>query len=283
MNIKNFDRIISNKPNSLFDSFKAITKNKFLIYCLIRKSILTTYSQSIIGPLYFIFLPLFQTIIFSFFLNNILSLETNTSENFILLLVSMTFWNFFSNCTVKCGSCYFINKRLITKVYFERLIFFAQTAIFSLIIFVINFLVTLITILIFFLFKKNIGVQLSYRILFLPLLLFYSIFFSVLIGVIIASLSIRFRDLLYGLNFSFQLLLFLSPVLYSLDKLQGINYFIMLFNPCTFFLEFFRWCFYPNNEFNYNIFFINLIFLFVLVFLANFYYKKSNLVLSDEI
>ena len=75
MNIKNFDRIISNKPNSLFDSFKAITKNKFLIYCLIRKSILTTYSQSIIGPLYFIFLPLFQTIIFSFFLNNILSLE----------------------------------------------------------------------------------------------------------------------------------------------------------------------------------------------------------------
>ena len=283
MNINNFDRIISNKPNNLFESVKTITKNKFLIYCLIRKNILTTYSQSIIGPLYFIFLPLLQTIIFSFFLNNILSLETNSSENFILLLLSMTYWNFFSQCIVKCGSCYFINKRLIAKVYFDRLIFFVQTAISTFIVFFINLLVTFITILIFLLFKKNTGIQLSYRILFLPLLIFYSALFSVLIGIIIASLSIRFRDLLYGLNFSFQLLLFLSPVLYSLNKLQGFNYFIMTLNPCTFFLEFFRWCFYLNNEFNYNIFFINIIFLLIIVILANFFYKKSNLILSDEI
>ena len=283
MNIDNFDRIINNKPYNLFTSVRAITKNKFLIYCLVRKNILTTYSQSIIGPLYFIFLPLFQTIIFSFFLNNILSLENNSSENFILLLISMTYWNFFSNCTVKCGTSYFINKRLITKVYFDRLIFFAQAAIFSFIGFIINFIVALITISIFFFFKKNIGIQLSYRLLLLPLLIIYSIFFSVSIGIIIASLSIRFRDLIYGLNFSFQLLLFLSPVLYSLNKLQGINYLIMIFNPCTFLLEFFRWCFYLDNNFNYISFFINIIYLLIFFALANFFYEKSNLILSDEI
>jgi lipopolysaccharide transport system permease protein len=278
-----FDNIISNKPNGLFQSFRNVLNSKFLIYCLVRKNIIVSYSQSFIGPVYFLFLPLLQTVIFSFFLNNIFELNSRKAESFIFILISMTYWSFISNATIKCANCYLLNKRLITKVYFDRLIFFIQSIILSLFNFIINFFILIFIIFLFLTINKNISAELSYKIFLLPLFILYSCFFSIFIGIIIASLSIRLRDILYGIGFFFQLVLFMSPVLYPLDKLTGFSHFLMMFNPFTFFLEFFRWFFYSNNILDYKIIIINIIYFFLLIYLSSIFYKKSNLILSDEI
>ena len=243
MKNQNFNKIISNKPRSLLESFFAIFSSKFIIYSLLRKNIIVSYSQSFVGPLYFLLLPLLQTIVFNFFLNNIFETNNSTTETFIFILISMTYWSFFSSVTIKCANSYFLNKKLISKVFFERLIFFIQSVMLSTLNFAINFLLMLVIIFLFYLFKNNLGIVFSYKILLLPFFIFYSCLFSLFIGIVIASVSIKFRDLLYGLGFTFQMILFISPVLYSLEKLNGLAYSLMIFNPVTFLLESFRWFF----------------------------------------
>ena len=141
----------------------------------------------------------------------------------------------------------------------------------------------LIIIVIFFYIHKDIGVTVSLRFLYLPIFLIYACLFALNIGIILASISVRYRDILYGTSFIFQLFLFASPVLYSLDKLDGITYKLMMFNPFTFLLEFFRWIFYFEKSINVNLLMINLSYFVFLFFTANFLYKLSNYYLSDEI
>jgi lipopolysaccharide transport system permease protein len=283
MHANTFYKIISNKPNSLFQSFKSIFSNKFVIYCLLRKNIILSYSQSFIGAIYFLFLPLLQTIIFSFFLNNIFALNAAKADSFIFILISMTCWNFVSNSIIKCSNCYLLNKRLITKVYFDRLIFFIQSILFSLVSFIINLLILFIIIFLFIFLKKNISAEFSFKIFFLPFFIIYSCFFFLFIGIIISSISIRFRDLLYGLAVFFQIILFMTPVLYSLEKLNGLLKLLMTFNPFTFFLEIFRWFFYSNYNLDYKLFILNFFYFLFIIFFSSLLYKKSNLILSDEI
>jgi lipopolysaccharide transport system permease protein len=275
--------IRTKKPNNLLGSFSKLFYSKYLLYCLVKKNIYVSYAQSFIGPLYFILLPLIQTIVFSFFLNNIFDVNADKVNSFIFILISTTFWNFFSNTVIKSGNSYLHNKHLISKVYFDRLIFFIQAILSSTFNFIINLFIMFVIILIFFYIHEDIGITLSLRYLFLPVFLFYSCFFALNIGIILASISVRYRDILYGTSFIFQLFLFVSPVLYSLDKVDGIVYKMMMFNPFTFLLEFFRWIFYFEKSIDFNLLIINLSYFVVLFFLANFLYKLSNYYLSDEI
>jgi len=283
MQNQKFNKIISNKPRSLLESFFAIFSSKFIIYSLLRKNIIVSYSQSFVGPLYFLLLPLLQTVVFNFFLNNVFETDNSSTESFIFILISMTYWSFFSSLTTKCANSYFLNKRLISKVYFDRLIFFIQTVMLSTLNFAINFLLMLVIIFLFYLFKNNLGIVFSYKILLLPFFIFYSCLFSLFIGIVIAAVSIKLRDLLYGLGFTFQMILFISPVLYSLEKLNGLAYSLMIFNPVTFLLESFRWFFYTNSTIDSNILLINIFYFVILIFTASTLYKKSNLILSDQI
>ena len=83
---------------------------------------------------------------------------------------------------------------------------------------------------------------------------------------IICSLSIRYRDLLFGVNFIFQLLMFVSPVLFSVNSMDGQFSTFLFLNPTTSFLEFFRWIFISDYQIDMQYFMIN-VFCSVLVFL----------------
>lgn len=275
-------KIITKNPRNLIQSFGSIFSNKYLIYWLVRKNLTVTYAQSFVGPLYFILLPLIQTIVFNFFLNNVFEVNESNSSAFLFILISTTFWNFFSSTIIKCGNSYLLNKRLISKVFFDRIIFFIQSLFTSLLNFIINLILMFIIIFVFMLLDKQTDIIFSNKFFFIILFLIYTSFFCLLLGIFIASISIRFRDLLYGTAFMFNLLMFATPVLYPISKLEGFVYKIMLFNPFTFFLEFFRWMFY-NQKFDINILIINLCYFLILFFLSNFFYTKSNYILSDEI
>jgi lipopolysaccharide transport system permease protein len=90
MNVK-FFRKISSKPQSLFDDFKEILRSKFLIYEFTKKEFTTVYSQTILGPSYFIFLPLVQSVVFNFFVKNLnKDPMINGIPTFIFLLIMLT-------------------------------------------------------------------------------------------------------------------------------------------------------------------------------------------------
>ena len=281
--LNDYDKIITSNPKSLAHSLSDIFNNKFLIYSLVRRTIIITYAQSLVGPLYFILMPLIQTIVYNFLLNSVFSISSNKVYSFVLIFIGTTFWNFFSSTTIKSGNSFLLNKRLITKVYFDRVIFFIQAILGSLINFVVNFCLLVTIIFCFIFFSPETEIFFSKKFFLMPLFILYSCCFSFFLGIIVASVSIRFRDLLYGFPFFFQLLLFTTPILYTLNDLSDLSYKIMIWNPFTCLLEIFRWFFYESYIIKSEVILINIFYFFLLMIIANFAYKKANYILSDQI
>ena len=113
--------IITKTPNSFLFDLKEIWKSKFIIYEFAKKELKTSYAQTIIGPVYFILLPLIQAIILNFFMNNITNKSTiDGYPSFIFCLLGTTIWNLCSTMITKNSGCLLLNRKLITKTYINK-------------------------------------------------------------------------------------------------------------------------------------------------------------------
>ena len=236
--------IITKTPNSFLFDLKEIWKSKFIIYEFAKKELKTSYAQTIIGPVYFILLPLIQAIILNFFMNNITNKSTiDGYPSFIFCLLGTTIWNLCSTMITKNSGCLLLNRKLITKTYINKLIFYISGTIISFIHFLTNFLL-LVGILIYYKYfvSDALYIEFSYKLLFLPLILFYLTILCFSVGTIISCISIRYRDVVYGIPFIISMFFFISPVLFS-AKSGKLFSFIFSINPVSSVMEYFRWVF----------------------------------------
>ena len=238
--------IISKKPKDVLPYLKELFWNKYLIYQLVKKEFIAAYTQSILGPVYYVLVPLLQTIVFNFFLNNLDFRPSNLVPSFIFYFIGMSVWNFFSSNSIKVSNIYITNRKYIAKLNFNRFALVVASSFINFIHFLISFII-LIFILLYSKYYLNVElIVFDYKIFILPIVIFYILFLSSGIGMIIASLSVRYKDLVFGLVFIFQLLMFISPVLYSPNLLDKNYLSLILFNPVTSCLELFRWIFLEN-------------------------------------
>ena len=281
MSIK-FLRKISPKPQSLLGDLKDIFRSKFLIYEFTKKEFTTAYAQTILGPTYFILLPLVQSVVFNFFIKNLNNKSMiNGVPTFIFLLLSTTLWNYFSLSSIKNSGALLLNRKIITRVYVNKLIFFISSSIITLSHLLINLVVMFFVMYIYNLFY-DVEIIYSSKLLLIPFIIAYTLILSLFIGIAISSISIRYRDIVYGLPFLFNMLFFLSPVLYTIDQNSSL-YFLFLLNPIAAPLEFFRWCFLDNYLIQPALILINFIIFLSLGFFSLFFYKKIENKISDVI
>ena len=282
MNNKNIT-IIDKKGKQFLDYINDIFTNKFLIYELVKKDFKIAYAQTLLGPFFFILAPILQSLVFSFITSNINIKEINGLPAFVFFLLSTTIWSFISNGVIKCSSVLLINRKLISKVYFSRIIFFVVSILISLIHFTINFLVLLILLFFYKFYYNNEIISFGLNIFILPIAVLLAVLFTFSVGIIFASASIKYRDLAYGLPFVFQLLIFLSPVLYSINSLSGYIYTLIILNPITSILELFRYGFIIGYEFSFNVLYLNIFQIFILLFVGLFLFRFMDKKISDLI
>lgn len=275
--------IIDNKGKVFRDYFLDIFSSKFLIYELVKKDFKIAYSQTILGPIFFILVPVIQSLVFTFFTNSFNIKEINGLPTFLFFLLGTTLWNFISNSTIKCSQVLLSNRKLISKVYFNRIIFFVVSILISFIHFIINFM-TLVIFLLFYKFYFNLDIiNFNINIFILPFVILLSAIFSFSIGIIFASASIKYRDLSYGLPFIFQILMFLSPVLYPMESLNSRLYLVAIFNPITSLLELFRYIFINNYNFSLEILCLNILQIFGLFVIGLLFFRYIDKKISDLI
>lgn len=280
---KTFYKIVDGKKSS-FNYFREIIESKFVIYEFFKRDIKILYAQSILGPIFYIILPLLQTGVFNFFINKIFGNGLDFSTSFLIIFINMVFWNLFSHNTIKGASILILNIKLINKVYIPRLIFFISPYFVSLVHFLIQF-VSFILLLFYFNAKNDLvffNIQdFSKWILVIPLLIYcFFLYFS--IAVIISMLSIRYRDIVHLVGYAFQLGLFISPVLYSLSDLSGLGYTLVALNPYSFIPEISRWIFFENTL-NLNFLLINLFTTFFLFLSSIVLFIKKEKYIADLI
>jgi lipopolysaccharide transport system permease protein len=282
MNIK-FFRKISPNPKPLLYDLKDIFSSKFLIYEFVKKEFIGAYSQTILGPSYFIFLPLIQSVVFNFFIKN-LNNSTMISgvPTFIFFLLSTTLWNYFYLSSIKNSGVFLLNRKIIIRVSVNKLIFFISSSLITLSHLVINLVIMFLVIYVYSVLYGDISIVYSLKLLLIPLIIIYILFLSLFIGIAISSISIKYRDIIYGLPFLLNMLFFLSPILYAVDSKSNF-YFLFFLNPISFPLEFFRWCFLDNYLVEPILILVNIIIFLFLGFFSLFFFKKVENKISDVI
>jgi len=257
---------ISNKKPTLLEYYSEILQNKYLIFQITKKEFITAYTQSLLGFLYHALVPLVQTIIFNFFINKIEFSPNDKIPSFLFVLIGVTMWNLFSTNTIKISQIFTTNRKYISKLYFYKFSLIVSSILITTTHFIINLLILLSIILFFKITYENMQIDLNAKIFLIIIPVTIAALLSAGIGMIICSLSIRYRDLLFGINFIFQLLIFTSPVLFSVNSMDGQFSTFLFLNPTTSFLEFFRWIFITDYQIKFHYFVVNVI-CSVLIFL----------------
>jgi lipopolysaccharide transport system permease protein len=226
----------------LFDlRLRELWLSRDLIMLFVWRDFVSVYKQTILGPLWYLVQPLLTTIVFTIIFGRIAGLPTEGLPPFLFYMSGTVIWSYFAECLTKTSDTFISNANIFGKVYFPRLTVPISISISNLVSFFIQFLLFLAFISYFWL--RGANVQPNYWILLTPLLLVMMAGMGLGGGIIVSSMTTRYRDLRYLVGFGTQLIMYATPVIYPVsavpEKLQPL----IELNPLTPIVESFRYAY----------------------------------------
>lgn len=227
--------------HKLFDlKLKEVWKYKDLIWLFTKRSFVVQYKQTILGPAWLFINPIITSLIYAFVFNGIAGIGTDGVPGILFYLSGTAIWNVFANCLTGNASTFTANADVFGKVYFPRLTTPISNVISSFIQFLIQFFMVL-CFLLFFLITGQVTPN-WWAFLLIPIVLVHLGFLGMGIGIIISSMTTKYRDLSVLVGFGVQLWMYATPIVYPLSRLgDGIFKNILLINPVTTPIEVFRY------------------------------------------
>jgi lipopolysaccharide transport system permease protein len=228
---------------------KQIWRYRDLIMLFVRRDFVAYYKQTILGPFWYLIQPLMTTLIFTVIFGQVASLPTDGLPQFLFYLAGTVIWSYFSSCLTLTSDTFIANQGIFGKVYFPRLVVPISILISKLISFSIQFLLFLIFVAYFLLQGANI--RITAHALLLPVLLFLMAGLSLGFGIIVSSLTTKYRDLRFLINFGVQLWMYVTPVIFPVSEFPERWRWITLINPVTPIVETFRYAFLGAGSFSW--------------------------------
>ena len=221
-----------------------------LVMLFVRRDFVAQYKQTILGPLWFIIQPLLTTLTFTLIFGNIAKLSTDGLPKILFYLSGITAWNYFADCLTKTSETFVANANTFGKVYFPRLAVPVSIVISNLIRFGIQ--LGLFLGFYFYFLARGTAIHPSEALMLLPILVLLMAALALGTGIIVSSMTTRYRDLRFLVQFGVQLLMYTTPVIYPLSKLPEQYRWIMLSNPMTPVIETFRYAFLGTGTFSWG-------------------------------
>ena len=218
---------------------KELIEYKDLIFLFVKRDFVTVYRQTVFGPLWHLIQPLITSFTFYILFSRIAKMGTHNVPPILFYMSALVMWNFFSSCVGKSSSVFIANATIFGKVYFPRLtvplsFMFSNIISFA---FQLFFLLVIIGIYHF----RGYSADMHWSILLTPFILLIIGVQGTAMGMLISTLTTKYRDLVFLVNVGIQLLMYLSPVIYTLDSLEPQLKEYMIFNPMAPCIEFFRY------------------------------------------
>jgi len=212
-----------------------------LVMLFVRRDFVAVYKQTILGPLWYLIQPLLTTITFTVIFGNIAKLPTDGLPQFLFYMSGTVIWTYFADCLTKTSNTFVQNSQLFGKVYFPRLAVPVSILISNLITFGIQFGFFLVFMGFFAL--RGANLQPNGWILLSPLLILMMAGLGLGFGIIISSLTTKYRDLRFLVQFGVQLLMYATPVIYPVSSIPERFQPLIQANPMTPIVEAFRFAF----------------------------------------
>lgn len=233
-------------------NFKEIWRYRDLLILFVKRDIVTVYKQTVLGPLWFLIQPLMTSIVLTLIFNNLAQVNYGEAPPFLFNLGSVILWNYFKTNLSQSSTTFTANTGLFGKVYFPRVIVPISKAISGL----LQLLIQLIIFVIFYLIYINKGASItpSWTALWLPGYIFLVILLSVGVGLILSSLTTKYRDLNNLVTFGLSLLMYLSAVPFPVSEAQeklGKYSWVVDYNPLAHIIDGFRMSALGSDNLNY--------------------------------
>lgn len=264
---KEWDLVIE-PTSSLFTlNLQDVWRYRDLLWLLVRRDFVSFYKQTILGPLWFFIQPLFTTFTFVFIFGNLAGISTDGLPKPLFYMSGIVVWNYFADCLSKTSTVFKDNAGIFGKVYFPRLIMPLSIVVSNLVKLGVQFLMVII-LLCYFIFRTDYEPNISWALLLLPLFLVVMAALGLGLGMIISSVTTKYRDLAFLVNFGVQLFMYATPVIYPLSAAPEKYKSIIALNPMAPLIEGVRFGLLGKGEFSFSDLFYTISVTFVILILG---------------
>ncbi len=242
---ENWTTIITPKNKFFRLNLKELWQYRDLITSFVKRDFTATYKQTILGPLWFFIQPIFTTIMFLIVFGNIAKIPTDGIPQVLFYMNGIILWNYFSRCLLSTSNTFVGNAGIFKKVYFSRLTIPLSNVISALVQFFIQFALFIIIFIGYKIYGADL--KLSLAIFAVPLFVLQMAVLGLGIGLIITSLTTKYRDLTYLVGFAVQLWMYATPIVYPLSMVPEKWRSIYILNPVVPILESFKHAFFSTG------------------------------------
>jgi len=267
--------------HSLFDlKLKEVWRYKDLIYMFVKRDFVSSFKQTVLGPLWFFINPIFTTLAYLIIFGNIANLSTDGAPKILFYLAGVMLWNYFSTSLTGTSSTFAGNAGIFGKVYFPRLVTPISVVISNLMRFGVQFLLFLVM-WIYFLIERQ--VQPNLWMLATPFLIILMALFALGTGMIFSALTTKYRDLNMLLGFGVSLYMYATPVIYPVSALKGIWKELAYYNPLTGIFECFKYGWLGKGDFSVPMLGASTVIIFFLLALGTVIFNKVEKTFMDTV
>lgn len=238
-----WSQVLEPTSNPFKFNFRELWYYRDLIILFVKRDFVAVYKQTVLGPVWHFIQPLFTTAVYAFF-GGLAGLPTDGIPRILFILTGVVLWNYFSSCLTKTSNTFVGNSHIFGKVYFPRLAIPISVIVSNL----MSFFIQLLLIVPFLIYHHSL-VHPNIFLLALPFLVIIIAMMGLGFGVIVSSLTIKYRDLVYLISFGVQLAMYAAPVIYPLSFLHGKIRFVANLNPLTPVIEVFRYAILGKGTF----------------------------------
>lgn len=220
---------------------KGLWRYRDLYYMYIRRDIVTQYKQTILGPLWYIIQPLFTTIMYMFVFGGLAGISTDGAPQPLFYMAGIVMWGYFNECFNVSSDVFGVNANVFGKVYFPRLVVPLSGVTSGLLKMLIQ-LCIFIVIYVYYLLTLPLGtLSINASLLLFPILIFMLAMHGMSWGLIISSMTTKYRDMKFLVQFGIQLFMYATPVIYPLSAAPEKYRDIIALNPLTPIFEAFKY------------------------------------------
>lgn len=247
----NWDLVIKSRTKWFDLKLKELWRYRDLLLLLVKRDFISIYKQTILGPLWFFIQPVLTTIMFTLVFGYFGGLSTDGMDTAkpLFYLTGLTLWNYFADCLTKTSETFIKNQNIFGKVFFPRLVVPISITVSSLLKFIIQF-VLLMVVWSYYYFQGNPAVNPTYALAIVPLLVIMMAGLSLGFGIIFSSITTKYRDMNFLLQFGVQLLMYVSSVVIPIS-MMGKYAWIFKLNPMVNIIEAFKYAFLGVGEFSW--------------------------------
>ena len=281
-----FTTVIQPK-NGWFDlHLKELLQYRDLVFLFVKRNFVAQYKQTVLGPLWAIVQPLLTTVVFTLVFGNIAGLAADGVPSFIFYLSGTILWTYFNQCLTQTANTFVANSHTMGKVYFPRLVMPISTVMSNLISLCIQF--TFMVIFLIFYTLTDQGCHPNLYILMTPLIILQLALLGLGCGIIISSLTTKYRDLAMLVGFGAQLWMYASPIAYDMNSMAvfatcGKYHSLYMLNPITPIVNLFRYAYLGLGEIEWIFYGTSWIFTLIVLFIGILLFSKVEKTFMDTV